>query len=192
MGMVAGAPEGTVRSGRGRAFSWLSLLALGVLALMLLGALGRRQAAAQVPVPGQPLPSFELALPGGGSVTAEDLKGKASFINFWASWCLPCREEMPLIQELYRREKGRLNVLAVNVQEGEVVVRRFLAETGLDLPVALDPYGKLFFGWGFRYLPTSVFADARGTVCRVQVGALTRRAMRAAAEESIAGCSRRR
>ncbi len=192
MGVAAAAGGETVPSGRGRAFSWPSLLALGLLALMLLRALGRRQAAAPVPAPGQPLPSFELGLLGGGSFTAEDLRGKASFINFWASWCLPCREEMPLIQELYRREQGRLHVLAVNVQEGEVIVRRFLAETGLYLPVALDPYGKLFFGWGFQYLPTSVFSDAQGTVCRVQVGALTRPAMRAAAKEAMAGCSRRR
>lgn len=167
----------------------LPLLALALVALMVLGAFGRRQVASAVPSQGKPLPPFSVTRLDGGTLTEADLRGKASFLNFWASWCIPCRQEMPLIAEVYRREKARLNVLAIDVQEGEFVIRQFLAETGVDVPVAMDPQGKVFFGWGFRYLPTSVFTDERGTVCRVSVGALSRKAMEAAVREAMGGCA---
>ena len=84
-------------------------------------------------------------------------------INFWATWCEPCRQEMPSIQRLRDRLAGKpFVVLAVNVDEPEARVRRFLSQTQLDLPVLLDPNKAVTRGWGVRVLPASFIVGPDG------------------------------
>lgn len=167
----------------------LPLLALVLVGFLAVNALSRRSAPPGIPAVGRPLPPFELSLLGGGQVTADLLRGKPTFLNFWASWCGPCQMEMPFIEEIYKKERGRLNVLGINWQEPEIVADEFVRSNGYTFPVALDADGNLHAGWGFNGLPVSIFADARGTVCRVHVGGMTRSMMRAAVDEALAGCS---
>ncbi len=100
------------------------------------------------------------------------LRGQAVVINFWASWCEPCREEMPSLSQLARAHSGKLRVLAVNYKESPAAVAQFAATTGLDLPTLRDPYGALARAWGIRVFPSTVLIGADGRVRSVVRGAL--------------------
>ena len=102
-----------------------------------------------------------------------DLRGKAVLINFWASWCEPCRAEMPSLQLLaqqYGPEK--LVVLAVNFKESAPVVQRYVQRTDFALPVLLDPTGVIAREWGIKVFPTTVLVAANGQVRSLVRGAL--------------------
>jgi thiol-disulfide isomerase/thioredoxin len=91
------------------------------------------------------------------------LKGRAVLINFWASWCEPCRAEMPTLQQvadLYGPDK--LLVLALNFKEHPNRAVQFAAQTGLSLPVLLDPQGQTARAWGVKVFPTTVLIDRQG------------------------------
>jgi thiol-disulfide isomerase/thioredoxin len=90
-------------------------------------------------------------------------RGKVVLINFWATWCEPCRQEMPSIQRLRDKLAGKpFVVLAVNVDEPEARVRNFLSQTGLDLPVLLDPNKSVTREWGARVLPATFIVGPDG------------------------------
>ena len=100
------------------------------------------------------------------------LRGQAVVINFWASWCEPCWEEMPSLAQLARAHSGKLRVLAVNYKESPATVAQFTATTGLDLPTLRDPDGALARAWGIRVFPSTVLIGADGQVRSVVRGAL--------------------
>jgi cytochrome c biogenesis protein CcmG/thiol:disulfide interchange protein DsbE len=98
-------------------------------------------------------------------------KGKVVLINFWATWCEPCRLEMPSIQRL--REKlgpKAFAVIAVNVDEPDARVRQFIKATGLDLAVVMDPGKTVTRSWGVRYLPVSFIVGPDGRIRYRAVG----------------------
>lgn len=176
---------------------WVKLLlpvaSLALIAYLAANALtsGRGGGAAgepAVPRAGERLPDFALPTADGETVTRQDLLGKPTFLNFWASWCGPCRMEMPAIDALAREERGKVAVLAVNNGEPVAVARAFMRDNGFDLPVALDQDGALAGRWGFRYLPTSVFVDRRGTVCSIFDGALDEATMKREIARAKKGC----
>jgi len=92
-----------------------------------------------------------------------DLRGRAVLLNFWATWCPPCRAEMPSLQqlaEIYGPEQ--LLVLALNVGEGPRRITQYLQSSGLNLTVLLDPQSEAAKGWGANVLPTTILIDAEG------------------------------
>ncbi len=92
-----------------------------------------------------------------------DLKGRAVLVNFWASWCEPCRAEMPTLQQiadLYGPDK--LLVLALNFKEHPNRAIQFAATTGITLPVLLDPQGQTARDWGVKVFPTTLLIDRQG------------------------------
>jgi thiol-disulfide isomerase/thioredoxin len=92
-----------------------------------------------------------------------ELRGRVVLLNFWATWCPPCRAEMPSLQqlaEIYGPEQ--LVVLAVNVGEGPRRIRQYLQSTGLSLNVLLDPQMEISRAWGASALPTTYLIDAEG------------------------------
>ena len=92
-------------------------------------------------------------------------RGKVVLINFWATWCEPCRQEMPSIQRLRDRLAGKpFAALAVNVDEPEARIRVFLKQTGFDLPVLLDPNKTITRSWGVRFLPVTFIVGKDGRV----------------------------
>ena len=98
-------------------------------------------------------------------------KGKVVLINFWATWCEPCRQEMPAIQRLRDRlGPNAFAVIAVNVDEPDARVRQFIKSTGLDLPVVMDPGKHVTRSWGVRYLPVSFIVGADGRIRYRAVG----------------------
>jgi peroxiredoxin len=113
-----------------------------------------------------PAPAFELATLDGAPVSLADLRGKVVVVNFWATWCPPCRVEMPGFQRVYadRRDEGLVIVGISMDQGGEGVVREFLRERGITFPVALaDGDVAQAFG-GVRTLPTSFLIDREGRI----------------------------
>ena len=93
---------------------------------------------------GSRAPDFALPTLDGGTVRLSDLRGKIVFVNFWATWCAPCKDEMPSMEKLYRRFQGReFAMLAVSIDEGgEDRVRQFVAEIPHTYPVLLDVTGQ--------------------------------------------------
>ena len=92
-----------------------------------------------------------------------DLRGRAVLLNFWATWCPPCRAEMPSLQqlaEIYGPEQ--LLVLALNVGEGPRRITQYLQSSGLNLTVLLDPQSEAAKAWGANVLPTTILIDAEG------------------------------
>jgi peroxiredoxin len=125
---------------------------------------------------GKLAPDFSLKTVEGKEISLSDLKGKAVLINLWASWCPPCRYEMPGIQAAYEKYKSRgLVVLGINftVQDNLQDVKAFIQELNLTFPILLDETGDVSAGlYGMRGLPTSYFIDPEGVIQRIQVGAM--------------------
>ena len=120
---------------------------------------------------GQSVPEFAARDMSGHLWRLRDLKGRAVLINFWASWCEPCLNEMPSLQtvaELYGPDK--LLVLAVNFKQSNPTIQNFVQKTALQLPVLPDPQGVLARQWGVKAFPTTVLVAADGKVRAVVQG----------------------
>ena len=118
-------------------------------------------------------PDFTLDLLSGGQITLSELRDKVVVVNLWASWCSPCRAEMPAIERVYQANKGRgLEVLAVNTayQDSEHAARAFVQEHDLSFHVPLDQTGTVANRYLLRALPTTFFLDRRGVIQYVAVG----------------------
>ena len=129
----------------------------------------------QTPSPrvGFPAPDFTLDLLGGGTVSLSELRGKVVVVNLWASWCPPCRAEMPALQRVYEADRARgLEILAVNTtfQDSEADAAQFVSEFGLTFPVALDRAGEVSRRYLLRALPTTFFIDRGGVIREVILG----------------------
>jgi len=119
----------------------------------------------------EPAPAFRLVDLQGRAHRLGDLRGRVVLLNFWATWCEPCREEMPAIQTLARELEGQgLAVLAVNYQEAPAAVTAFVGEYRLTLPVLLDPTGDVGGAYHVFALPASFFVDRRGALLGAALG----------------------
>jgi thiol-disulfide isomerase/thioredoxin len=135
-------------------------------ALALAGALACPLAAGELkPWSGRQPAAFELKDLSGRSHRLADYRGKVVLVNFWATWCEPCRDEMPAIEQLREKFAGRpFAVLAINVDEPEARIRKFLSSMPLTLTVLLDHERKLTRAWNVRLLPASYVIAPDGTV----------------------------
>lgn len=116
------------------------------------------------PKPAKDAPGFEVRTPEDGALRLADFKGRVVFLNFWATWCEPCREEMPSMERLYRTYKDRgLVVLAVSLDsQGASVVRPFLKQFKLSFPVGLDPRMAVRERYGVWAVPSTFIIDRAG------------------------------
>ena len=101
-----------------------------------------------------------------------DLRGRAVLINFWASWCEPCRQEIPSLQRLAASRAQELKVLTVNFKDAPSSAEQFMAQTGVQLPVLRDGDGALARQWGVRVFPSTVLIDSDGVVRSTVRGAI--------------------
>ena len=114
---------------------------------------------------GGPAPNLALKDMEGRTHELTDYRGKVVLVNFWATWCEPCRQEMPSMQRLSEKLAGKpFVVLAVNVDEPESRVRNFLNQTRFDLPVLLDVNKAATRQWGARLLPVTFIVGRDGRV----------------------------
>ncbi len=120
----------------------------------------------------EPASDFYLPMTDGATVRLPDLRGQWVLVNFWATWCAPCREEMPYLTHLASEHAGDLTVLAVNMREPPGVITPFVVELGLDLPILLQPDDATLLAYDVRGLPVSVLIDPDGMAALRAVGPL--------------------
>ena len=116
-------------------------------------------------------PDFEVRTPDGGSLRLRDFRGQVVFLTFWATWCVPCRREMPAMEKLYRefRDQG-FTIVALDLNEPIAAVRAFVKELGLTFPVGIDPAMVNFAVYGGRALPTSYLIGRDGLILGIVIG----------------------
>ena len=114
---------------------------------------------------------FTLPMPNGGSFRLSEQRGKVVLVNFWATWCPPCLEEMPAMERLWRRHKDAGFVLvAISLDADPKKVPPFVSARRFSFPVALDPKMGVAEQYGVRALPSSFMLDREGTVAGVALG----------------------
>jgi cytochrome c biogenesis protein CcmG/thiol:disulfide interchange protein DsbE len=118
----------------------------------------------------QVLPDLSFECPGGGALDLGRAPGVPTLVNLWGSWCPPCREEMPLLQELTQSAGNRLRVVGVISKDGRPQAASFATDAGVTFPSAFDGDGKLMADLGINVLPYTYFLDAEGALVYTQVG----------------------
>ncbi|MEJ5346199.1 MULTISPECIES: TlpA disulfide reductase family protein [Chloroflexus] len=122
-------------------------------------------------IPGEMAPDFSYTL-ADGTYKLSDLRGKPVIVNFWATWCLPCVEEMPTL-DAARRTNPDLVILAVNRNESTEAISAFAPKVGVSFPLITDRDGVIGERYGVINLPTTFFINSDGTIAVRHVGALT-------------------
>jgi len=121
---------------------------------------------------GNQAPDFQLQSLDGQTVSLGDLQGKPVLINFWATWCSPCRGEMPYIQEIYEEWSDRgLVVLAINIGESSSKAEEFMQSYNLSFTVLLDTKQDVAQKYNIQYIPTTFFIDKDGIIQDKVIGA---------------------
>lgn len=150
---------------------------------LLPGSAARRAAAA-----GEPAPDFTFRDLTGAEVSLSDFAGQPVLVNVWASWCAPCQDEMPLLEQL-SVDHPELVILGVNLTAQDTLadVKAMVDRFDLTFPILLDETGQIGGLYQVQGLPTSFFIDAQGIIRRVQVGALLPEYVEEALAEILAG-----
>ena len=123
---------------------------------------------------------------GPGFSLPDDLAGRPLVVNFWASWCTPCRKEMPVFQAVSQQLRGRVDFLGVDYLDQAGPARRLVAETGVTYRLAADPRGGAGAQLGIAGLPTTLFVDASGVLTGRRAGALDAPRLREAIRSYLA------
>ena len=154
--------------------------AAGVVLLILVAGLLRDPAVSASPLVGSPAPAFRLTSLDGRDVSLEELRGRPVVLNFWASWCVPCREEAPLLDAVAREFGPRgLVVLGVLFSDEPDAARTFAARYGLSYASVIDPDGRTAVDFGVFGIPETFFIDASGTIRSLQIGPVLESDLRA-------------
>ena len=114
-----------------------------------------------------PAPAFQLAARGGNSINLAQFRGQVVMINFWATWCGPCRQEMPLLEDIYKKYKPMgFTMLAVNVEPDSAAAEAWLTKLSkpVTFPVAFDTQSKVSKMYKVAGMPSTVFVDRKGNV----------------------------
>lgn len=152
---------------------------LGALALVLglLGLLVWKIVSDEGPVArvGEPVPHFDLPnLDGDGRIMVADYVGQPLVINFWATWCLPCRNEAPLLEAAWREYRGRgVVVIGVDTNDFTRDAKEFVEEFDVTYPIAYDGPGRLWDPWGLTALPETFIVARDGTILEHRIGEYT-------------------
>ena len=178
--MIEGGNEAAPPSGRvWPRLAGLALAAVLVVALVAVLAYGMANRTAPTGQSGatrvgKPAPTFAMDLYGGGELSYGPDLGEPVVLNFWASWCPPCREESPLLERTWKqyRDRGVLFV-GVDTQDTEQDALAYIDEFGLTFPNGLDVDGEITVAYGVVGLPVTFFIGSDGVVKRRWVGALT-------------------
>lgn len=154
----------------------IMLIVGGIAVLFWMGEQGaERSTPVQSAQIGATAANFQLASLSGKPVALSDYRGQVILVNTWATWCQPCKAEMPAIQEFYQaHQNDGFVVLAINSQEDAATVQRFIAAQGFTFPVLLDIQATVLNQYQVRGLPTSFVIDRDGIIHYIHTGAITR------------------
>ena len=130
---------------------------------------------------------FDLELFGGGTLKLSDLRGKVVMVDFWASWCLPCRVEAPALTKVYKEFKGQdVEFVGVDVWDSVGDAEIFLQQEGQTYPAGSDPDGQIAIDYGVRGIPEKYFIDRDGILVKKLSGPLTETTLRNTINELLA------
>lgn len=148
----------------------LTLMVRARRALLLLAVLAIPVTAAAV-APGEAAPAISASDLTGSKIDLAALRGKVVLVDFWASWCAPCREELPWLEQLHKRHAAAgLTVIGVNLDESSANAQKFLRSHPVTFPVVHDTQGRLADRYGPSKMPSSYLIDATGRVRFVHGG----------------------
>jgi len=117
-----------------------------------------------------PAPQFSLAARGGKTINLAQYKGQVVMINFWATWCGPCRQEMPILESIYKKyNKMGFTLLGVNVEPDSKPAEDWLKATPVSFPILFDTKSEVSKMYGVNGMPTTVIVDRKGTVRFVHI-----------------------
>lgn len=124
-------------------------------------------------------PDFQLKDYQGNQVRLSNFKGKPVLINFWATWCPPCRAEMPEIEAAYRKykEKYGLVVLGIDAREDNSSVKKYVEDGGYSWDMPMDYEGTVIANYGVAAFPTSFFVDRQGYIRATQIGGMDKKGL---------------
>lgn len=117
-------------------------------------------------------PDFSISMMDGKTLKLSELRGKPVFLNFWATWCPPCNQEMPDIEKIYK-DNYPIQIIGVNIKEAPMTVGGFLSQKGYTFPVGFDLKGDIANLYMASGIPTSYAIDAKGIIRHIQTGPLT-------------------
>jgi len=138
-------------------------------ALLISGCIRPSSETASVEI-GRPAPAFKLPDLKGQEISLDQYRGKIVMLDFWATWCGPCRMTMPLLEKLQKEYTNNMVLLAINLQESGDVVREYMREQGLSSHVLLDEKGSLGEIYGTDAIPMQVLIDKEGIVRDIKTG----------------------
>ena len=122
---------------------------------------------------GKKAPNFTLKNMDNNEITLRELEGQKVFINFWASWCPPCKAEMPDIEKLYQNHGEDIKIVVINLEEEKNKVEKYLEDENLNFTVLLDKNKKVASQYLVRAIPTSYFLDENGIIIAKNLGVLS-------------------
>ncbi len=163
-----------------------AIVLVGFLGLLLWGILNKQPLTglSGITMVNRPAPYFTLTTFKGTTISLEGLMGKPVVINFWASWCPPCRIEAPLLERTWRAYKNRGVVfLGVDIQDREEDALNFIREFHITYPNGPDPTGEISIDYGVSAIPVTFFISRKGEIVRRWVGAIEKEVLISAIEE---------
>jgi cytochrome c biogenesis protein CcmG/thiol:disulfide interchange protein DsbE len=151
--------------------AWFLVPALVFLGLL---AFGLRNTTEGPPAPGDPAPAFDAPLlRGGGSLSLGELEGRPVVLNFWASWCAPCRDEAPMLVRAHEEHGDAIAFVGVDIRDGRTDALEFEKSYGMEYPSVRDESLEIFDDYGLTGQPETFFIDAEGVIVDHVPGALT-------------------
>ena len=159
-----------------------------VAVIILAGGIGTWayvRAQAEQPAVGRTAPDFTLHDLDGNAVRLADLRGQAVFVNFWATWCTPCREETPALVDVYRRYGDQFVLLSINVGEPARNIRAFMDEFSISYPVLRDADKRIANRYLLRGYPESWFISPQGVITSYAPGQLDLAGMKRRLEQTL-------
>jgi cytochrome c biogenesis protein CcmG/thiol:disulfide interchange protein DsbE len=161
----ASAPDGGKRSLASILWLIVPLAVVGLLAFGFLSS-GRSR-----PQPGEPAPTFTLSLLDGSEVALRDLQGQVVVLNFWASWCDPCRREAPNLQQVWEQHQGQgVTFLGVTFRDAKGASQAFIERYEITYPNGVDERGRISQAYGVVAVPETFIIDREGKIAFVHVG----------------------
>ena len=155
--------------------TWQGLSGSGAGGGVLTGRTGRSAPAFSLPQLGRP----------GAHLSLAGFRGRDLVVNFWASWCVPCRSEMPLLEAAYKADHAKVTFLGIAANDSPAAAHAFLAEVGVTYPAVSDASGTVALSYGVYGLPTTVFISPSGKILGRHVGQLHAASLREALKEAF-------
>ncbi len=145
-------------------------IAIFVIILLLIGLMGyaifNKSGSKKIsPLVGKPAPVFNLELYGGGTINLEEFHGKPVLINFWASWCIPCRDEAPALESAWSKYKDKgIHFVGVNIWDDNENALAYLSKYGSQYPQGKDPNDQVQLDYGVGGVPETYFVNSEGMI----------------------------